>query len=141
MPFIAGVVPGFARHFEMRWARGGPPGSGLAESGYAGWIRFSAAHEAQVEAQVGLGPAWLAALVDAWPAPVLQTLRKPVFASSLTWAIDFVDHDAEAASDQWWTFVVDTDRAAGGWAHTRAQLWSPSGVLVATSSQTVAVFG
>ena len=61
----------------------------------------------------------------------------------LTWAIDFVEPieaDPEAASDEWWAFAVDTDQAAGGWAHTRAKLWSPSGRLVATSSQTVAVF-
>jgi acyl-CoA thioesterase len=133
LPFVPGLVPEFTRHLELRWASGGPPGSRLAQTGFTGWVRF---HEHSRE----LGPAWIAALVDAWPAPALQMLRKPAIASSLTWAIDFVDHDPAAASDELWAFAVATDRAAGGWVHTRGRLWSPNGLLVATSSQTVALF-
>jgi len=135
MPEVAGVIPIFVRSFDMRWAIGGPPGSALAESSFAGWVRFREHHSGP------LGSAWIAALIDAWPAPVMQMLRKPAIASSLTWSVDFVDHDPEAASDQWWAFAVDTDRASGGWVHTRGRLWSPNGVLVATSTQTVALFG
>lgn len=134
LPYIPGVVPEFTRHFELRWASGGPPGAGLSQTSYTGWVRFR-------ERFAGpLGPAWIAALVDAWPAPALQMLRKPALASSLTWAIDFIDDDRDAASDEFWAFAVDTDRASGGWVHTRARLWSPAGRLVATSSQTVALF-
>ena len=136
LPFVAGLVPEFTRAFELRWAEGGPPGSGLSETRASGWARLR-------ERSVGVGPAWIAALVDAWPAPVLQTLRKPAFASSLSWSIDFVDlgdEAAEASSDAWWAFVVETDHAADGWAFTRARLWSPAGQLAAVSSQAVAVF-
>jgi acyl-CoA thioesterase len=127
------LIPEFTRHLELRWATGGPPGSGLPDTRFEGWVRFR-------EHQRALGPAWIAALVDAWPAPALQMVRKPPMASSLTWAIDFVDHDPEAASDEFWAFAVETDRASGGWVHTRARLWSPAGRLVATSLQTVALF-
>jgi acyl-CoA thioesterase len=130
------VVPSFTRQFELRWASGGPPGSAQTSAGYSGWARFR-------EYRRGLGPAWVAALVDAWPAPVLSMLPEFGIASSLNWAIDFVEpieDEPRAASDDWWAFAVETDLAAGGWAHTRARLWSPSGRLVATSSQTVAVF-
>jgi acyl-CoA thioesterase len=133
LPFVPGLVPEFTRHLELRWASGGPPGSRIDQTGFTGWVRFREHH-------VNVGPAWIAALVDAWPAPALQMLRMPAIASSLTWAIDFVDHDPAAASDEFWAFEVDTDRAAGGWVHTRGRLWSPNGVLVATSSQTVALF-
>ena len=37
--------------------------------------------------------------------------------------------------------TITPRRASGGWVHSRAQLWSPAGVLVATSTQTVAVYG
>ncbi len=134
MPVLAGLIPEFAQHFELRWASGGPPGSGLRAAEFGGWVRLR-------EHARGLGPAWIAALVDAWPAPVLQTLKVPAAASSLSWAIDFVAVDEQAASDDWWAFAVATERAQGGWAHTRARLWSPAGILVATSAQTVAVFG
>jgi acyl-CoA thioesterase len=133
LPYIPKFVPEFTRYFDMRWATGGPPGSALADTRFDGWVRFR-------EHQRGLGPAWIAALVDAWPAPALQMLRKPALASSLTWTIDFVDHDPESASDEFWVFAVETDRASGGWVHTRGRLWSPAGKLVATSSQTVALF-
>jgi acyl-CoA thioesterase len=136
LPFIPGLVPEFTRAFELRWAEGGPPGAGLAETHARGWARFR-------ERRVGVGPAWIAALVDAWPAPVLQTLRKPAVASSLSWSIDFVDLreiEPDAASDAWWAFAVETDHAADGWAFTRARLWSPGGRLAAVSSQAVAVF-
>ena len=134
LPYIEGLTPAFTQHFELRWASGGPPGSKLDERGFAGWVRMR-------EHRVGVPPAFIAALVDAWPAPVLQRLSQFAPASSVTWALDFVDVDAEAASDGWWAYEVDTDVAAGGWAHTRARLWSPGGKLVATSMQTVAVFG
>ena len=134
MPYIEGLTPGFIRHFELRWATGGPPGSGIASGEFHGWVR-SREH---VRAP---GPAWIAALVDAWPAPALQVRRKFVPASSLGWTIDFIDEDPDAATDEWWPFAVETDRTAGGWSHTRARLWSPNEKLVASSSQLVALFG
>lgn len=134
MPFVPGLVPSFVRHFELRWASGGPPGAGLAGHSFTGWGRF------REHAERPLGPAWIAALVDIWPTPAMQMLRMPAPASSLTWALDFVDEDPQAASDEFWAIAVETDRASGGWVHTRARLWSPSGMLVATSSQTVALF-
>lgn len=134
MPFIPGLMPVFTRYFEMRWASGGPPGSGIDEPRFTGWVRFR-------EHVAGpLGPAWIAALVDAWPAPAMQSLRKPALASSLTWMLELVDEAPEAASDEFWAFAVETERASGGWVHTRGRLWSPGGTLVATSTQTVALF-
>jgi acyl-CoA thioesterase len=72
---------------------------------------------------------------------VLQQLRTPTVASSMSWMIEFPDVDESAQADGWWRFHADTDRAAGGWVHAHAELWSPSGKLVALSRQTVAVFG
>jgi acyl-CoA thioesterase len=134
LPHIEGVTPNFARHFELRWATGGPPGSGIRSGEFSGWVRAR-------EHAMGPGATWIAALVDAWPAPTLQMTRAKIPASSLGWTIDFIDEDADAATDQWWPFVVETDRSAEGWSHTRARLWSPNGKLVASSSQLVAVFG
>jgi acyl-CoA thioesterase len=134
LPHIEGVTPSFLRHYELRWATGGPPGSGIPEAAFSGWVRAR-------EHVVGIGPAWIAALVDAWPAPALQTRRSLVPASSLNWMLDFPEEDPDAAADEWWAFAVETDRSSEGWSHTHARLWSPNGKLVATSSQLVAVFG
>jgi acyl-CoA thioesterase len=134
LPHVEGVTPSFLRHYELRWATGGPPGSGISQDTFGGWVRAR-------EHAVGVGPAWVAAFVDAWPAPALQTRRSIVPASSLNWMLDFPEQDLAAASDEWWAFAVETDRTGEGWSHTHARLWSPNGQLVATSSQLVAVFG
>lgn len=134
LPHVEGVTPSFLRHYELRWATGGPPGSGVPGSGFHGWVRAR-------EHVIGVSPAWIAAFVDAWPAPALQVRRTIVPASSLNWTLEFPDADPTAASDEWWAFVVETDHTRDGWSHTRAQMWSPNGKLVATSTQLVAVFG
>jgi acyl-CoA thioesterase len=134
LPHVEGVTPSFLRWYELRWATGGPPGSGIPDAGFSGWVRAR-------EHVVGVGPAWIAALVDAWPAPALQTPRRMIPASSLNWMLDFPEQDQAAAADEWWTFAVEADRTSEGWSHTHARLWSPNGKLVATSSQLVAVFG
>jgi acyl-CoA thioesterase len=133
LPHIEGVTPSFLRHYELRWATGGPPGSGIPDAGFSGWVRSR-------EHVVAAGPAWIAALVDAWPAPALQMPRKIIPASSLNWMLDFPEEDSVAATDEWWAFAVETERTHGGWSHTHARLWSPNAQLVATSSQLVAVF-
>jgi acyl-CoA thioesterase len=134
LPHVEGVTPSFLRHYELRWATGGPPGSGVPGAEFHGWVRAR-------EHVVGVSPATIAALVDAWPAPALQTRRKLIPASSLNWTLDFPEQDLDAASDEWWAFAVQTDSTREGWSHTRARMWSPNGKLVATSSQLVAVFG
>ncbi len=134
LPYIEGFTPSFVRHFELRWATGGPPGSGIDSGEFHGWVRSR-------EHVRGPSPAWIAALVDAWPAPALQAHRKVFPASSLGWTIDFIEEDIDAATDDWWPFGVETDRTAEGWSHTRARLWSPNRKLVASSSQLVALFG
>jgi acyl-CoA thioesterase len=133
LPFFPGLTPSFVQHLELRWALGPGPYAGSDMHEQAGWCRFRApglAHEGHV-----------LALVDAWPAPVLQQLRALIFASSMSWMIEFPEVDETAQADAWWSFHADTDRAAGGWVHAHAKLWSPSGKLVAISRQTIAMFG
>lgn len=133
LPFIEGITPVFTQYLELRWAVGAIPYTRTDMHEQAGWCRFregGSANESHV-----------LALVDAWPTPVLQQLRMPVAASSMNWMIEFPDVDESAPADGWWCFQATTDRAVGGWVHVHAELWSPSGKLVALSRQTVAVFG
>ncbi len=132
MPFIEGLMPTFTQHFELRWAVGQIPFARSPMHEFGGWCRLRESGAA--------GPSHVAALVDAWPAPALQQLRKPGPASSMSWMLELADVDEQARSDDWWYFHADTDRAIGGWVNAHATLWSPSGKLVALSRQTVAVF-
>jgi acyl-CoA thioesterase len=132
LPFIAGLTPAFTQHVELRWALGGPPYSRQPLPEQSGWCRFREGGIAREE--------HVLALVDAWPAPVLQTLREPTVASSMTWMLEFADVETDARADAWHRFDAGTDRAAGGWTNIHGVLWGPSGRLVALSRQTVAVF-
>ncbi|MFV8752374.1 acyl-CoA thioesterase [Nannocystaceae bacterium ST9] len=133
LPYIEGLTPAFTQHVELRWALGAGPYARTSDKQQGGWCRFRESGPAD-ESHV-------LALVDAWPAPILQQLRTPAMASSMSWMIEFPARDEAATCDGWWAFHADTDRAAGGWVHAHAALWSPSGKLVALSRQTVAVFG
>jgi len=137
LPAIEGVTPGFVRFVEMRWAQGGPPGSGLDElDACAGWVRTR-------EPWAVPSYVYLPALIDAWPVPALQHLRQLAPASSVSWSIDFVGLDgldADAGSGDWWIHAAETDGGRDGWLHTRAKLWTRAGQLVATSRQTVAIY-
>jgi acyl-CoA thioesterase len=134
LPYLPGVVPVFTQHLAFRWAAGGVPFSGADEASFGGWCRLRAPAAGFPDEQV-------LALVDAWPAPVLPLLTGAAPASSLTWAVELLETvDGEEPEDGWWYFSAETDRASAGYAHTRAALWSPSGVQVALSRQVVVVY-
>lgn len=139
LPFVPGVTPDFTRHLAYRWALGAPVFSGRGRREMGGWCRLRDGRGAATEER-------LLALVDAWPAAVLSRLDRPAPASSLTWAIEFLQPPAPAAtaiSDQagdWWFYRSETEAAAAGYAHESAALWDPSGRLATLSRQAVAVF-
>lgn len=138
MPYFEGVTPRFVRKVEMRFASPGFPGANNPSrrgGSFTGYVRLR-------EADRPASSAVIAALVDAWPSPVLQNFDRFVPASSLSWNLELVEPaPADARGEDWWIYAVETDRASGGWVHSRAQLWSRCGTLVATSTQTVAVYG
>jgi len=136
MPFIAGVVPSFTRHFAFRFAIGAPPFAGSTQREMGGWCRLLQDGTSTREERI-------AALVDAWPTPALPMLTTPAPASSLTWALDFVDsgHDLGSSADGWWLFMARAEAAAAGYVQSRGALWTPTGCLAALSRQSSAVFG
>lgn len=153
LPFLPGVTPEFTRQVAYRWALGAPVFSGRGRREMGGWCRLRDGRGAATEER-------LLALVDAWPAAVLSRIDRPAPASSLTWAIEFVQPIAAPApslagetadeagmrgvavstTDDWWFYRSQTESSAGGYAHESAALWDPAGRLVAVSRQVVAVF-
>jgi len=83
--------------------------------------------------------AHLITLIDAWPPAVLPLLSKPAPASSVTWSVSFMQPLPQLASD-WWLYRAEIAQAADGYGQTSAHIWDKDGVLVAISTQTVAVF-
>lgn len=134
VPYIAGVMPEFFQHVELRFATGSPPFSGAAEAAFGGWMRFR-------EAPARFGDRELVALADAWPPAVAPLFSGPAPMSTLSWSIDLVGDPPQAgdAAAQW-QYDVRTIAAASGYGQTTARIWDPRGELCALSRQTIAYF-
>ena len=134
MPSIEGLTPGFASYIEMRWAYGSMPFTGGSGREMGGWMRFR-------EPPAELTDAHIVALVDAWPAPVLQHYKTLVPASSLTWAFDIIHPRPALEADDWLLYKANIEQSGNGYCHFAAEIWTPRGELLAVSRQTAAVFG
>lgn len=134
LPYIKNVTPEFTQHIEMRWAFGGLPFSGVGGREMGGWMQFRETPDAITDAHI-------VALIDAWPPAVLPHLKSPAPASSLSWALDIMHPRPEIGPDDWLLYRATIDQAGAGYGHTQAGIWTSRGELVATSRQTVTVFG
>lgn len=134
VPYIAGVMPEFLQHVELRFATGSPPFTGAAEAAFGGWMRFRAA-------PAQFGDCELVALADAWPPGVAPLFSGPAPMSTLSWTFDLLG-DAPITPDPTaqWQCDVRTIAASGGYGQTTARIWDPQGELRALSRQTIAYF-
>jgi len=133
IPQIPKVTPKFHRYIDLRIDEGGYPFTGKKESEYSGWMRFS-------KSDAVLTDAHLIALIDVWPPTILQTLKWPAPASTLSWNVEFIHPHPEIAGTQWLAYRCITRQAAEGYVHTEASIYTDSGQLIALSRQTVTVF-
>lgn len=131
-----GTRPSFTRHFDMRWAEGSPPGSGVAE-----W-------DARIHLQLldtdaaTLSPELLAVMMaDVSPSPASTHLTKPASASSISWALELQPIAADEAIAGWWRTDNHVAAARGGYVNVQSTLWTPGGALAALAYQVAAVYG
>ncbi|WP_417517798.1 acyl-CoA thioesterase [Marinobacter sp.] len=134
LPFIEGVTPGFIGHIDMRWAYGSMPFTGGSGREMGGWMRFREVPDVLTDAHI-------VALIDAWPAPVLQHFKSRVPASSLSWAFDIIHPRPALEPDDWLLYKATIEQAGDGYCHFSAGVWTPRGDLLAISRQTATVFG
>ncbi len=134
IPQIPKVTPKFHRFIDLKIEQGGLPFSGRKDAEYQGWMRFSDAPEQITDAHI-IG------LIDVWPPTILQQLKWPAPASTLSWNIEFIHPHPPIAGNQWLHYRCITKQAADGYAHTEAHVYSEEGTLIALSRQLVTVFG
>lgn len=133
MPNIPKVTPKFTRHFDLAKTKGGWPFTGKKESDLHGWMRFK-------EQPSNFSDAHLIALIDIWPPTVLQLLRWPTAASTMSWSLEFIPQIQKTTTSDWLAYQAQTRQAADGYAHTEANVWDKHGSLIAISRQVVTVF-
>ena len=100
---------------------------------YYGWMRFK-------KPPADISDVHLITLIDAWPPTLLQMLKWPAPASTVSWNLEFIHPHKPVAPDEWFAYKAETRQAAEGYGHTEANIWDAAGELVAISRQTVAIF-
>lgn len=134
-PYVAGMMPEFFQHIDMRLATGNLPYTGASTPDFAGYMRFSETWQDDA-----LELAHLITLIDAWPPSVLPLFTKSNPASSLSWTFELIKPLSSETMQTLWQYQVSTDYAADGYTHSRANIWNDTGELIAISRQTVTVF-
>ncbi|MET0386128.1 MAG: thioesterase family protein [Polyangiales bacterium] len=133
LPYVADVSPRFTQHFDYRFMTTSKLFSGAKEGQLSGFVKPLDAD--QVDAAV------IAALIDAFPAPVLTQLRAPAPVSTVTWMVNFARRPEPLATDAYYRYESRTNSATDGYASMDATLWDADGRLLADSRQLIAVFG
>jgi len=136
LPYIKGITPEFMRHLSMGWAVGALPFTGQGGREMGGWVRLAGDVPDEPVTETHL-----LALVDAWPPALLPLLSRPAAGSTLTWTLEFVQPLPAVSTLQACQYLAVIDHARDGYGHVAANLWAPSGELIAISRQTVTVFG
>ena len=131
-PFVAGATPVFTRHIDQRWAEGALP-FGAGEHPCA---RILLRHEDPAP----LTEAHVIALADAIPTPGLSVLERPAPVSSLTWTLEFLQHDLGFAPARWWHMDAEVIAGGEGYLHHAATLFDPDGRAFALNWQLVVIY-
>ncbi len=133
IPQIPKVTPKFFRHFDLAINAGGMPFTRKDTSFYHGFMRFTQPPQKITDAH-------LITMIDAWPPTLLQMLRWPAPASTVSWNLEFIHPHKTVSGHDWFAYQVNTRQAADGYGHTEATIWNSNNDVVALSRQTVAVF-
>jgi len=133
IPQIPKVTPKFLRHFDLAIEHGGIPFTGKKDSHYYGWMRYKTPPKEMSDAHI-IG------IIDTWPPTLLQMMKWPAPASTVSWNLEFIHPHRPILASDWFAYKADTRQAAGGYGHTEATIWDSHGEVIALSRQTVAVF-
>lgn len=133
LPFVPNITPNFIGYIDLATHSGRMPFSGSPESHTHGYMRFK-------DAPAEINDAHLICLIDTWPPCVMQMMPKPAPASTMTWNLEFIHPHKLVSPTDFFAYQASTRQAAGGYAHTEANIWDAEGELVAISRQCVAVF-
>ncbi|MCW8090599.1 thioesterase family protein [Alteromonas sp. ASW11-130] len=133
IPQIPKVTPKFIQHFDLSIDKGGIPFTGKKSALYEGFMRFA-------KPPKQINDAHVIAMIDAWPPTLLQMLRWPAPASTVSWNVEFIHPHRHVSGEDWFAYKAETRQAADGYGHVEATIWDKHNQVVALSRQTVAVF-
>jgi acyl-coenzyme A thioesterase PaaI-like protein len=131
--YIPGVMPAFTQHFRVRFLRGGLPFTGAAQA--------DTVLDASMRDTGPCTEGHVLAMADFIPPIALSWLKSPAPGSTLTWMIEtFADRFDGLALEHWRVDAVMAF-ARDGYTSQSVTLWGPGGEPLATSHQSMVVFG
>lgn len=133
IPQIPKITPKFLRHFDLSIDKGGLPFTRKKTSEYHGFMRFK-------QPPASITDAHIITLIDSWPPTVLQMMKMPAPASTVSWNLEFIHPHKPVAPTDWFAYQAHTRQAADGYGHTEATIWDKDNEVIAISRQTVAIF-
>lgn len=133
LPFIAGLLPTFMQHFDVGLVDGGLP--------FTGSRADHAVYELGLRDQGPVSEAHLLAFADFVPPVALAWMPAVVPGSSLTWMLEILDDDFAAQPLQGWRSDTRMIAARDGYTSQRTLIHAPDGRAIASSQQSMVVFG
>ncbi len=134
LPFRPGITPNFTQHYELGWTRGEPPFSGAPDAQATILVRPRADNAIYDESEI-------LAITDVIPPPVIALMDSPSPVSTMNCGLELIRPELVYGTRQWLRFEVALHDAHSGYTWQSAHIYSESGILLAISHQSVAVFG
>ena len=127
---VVSQAPASLSNFELRFASKSLPVSGSDHPELMAWVRH-------VDAS-GVDPTVaLLALGDSLPLAVMASFTEFAPVSSMTWTLDIAQ---TVVVGEWFLLRSTSQRAGHGYSYQTMEIWSETGKLVLSGSQTVAIF-
>lgn len=130
-PYIPGLMPVFTQHIGSRIVAGGVPFSGSS-------LRHNRIYLKLKDIPVDL-ELLTVLLSDAIPPAALALADHPIWASTISWWLEFRSV-SEARPDDWWLLESEVTALSEGFGHHSYTLWTPSREPIAFGRQMVALF-
>jgi acyl-CoA thioesterase len=133
LPFMPALMPGFMRHFGLRWLQGPLPGSGSNET--------RTLLDVSLRDSGGSTPLHLPLFADVTPPMALAFLDGPAPGSSMTWMLEVYDHDAVSWGLKRWIVEAEVLAAQDGYTTQSTAIRGADGRLIALGRQSMVIFG
>ncbi|WP_163931176.1 thioesterase family protein [Paraferrimonas sp. SM1919] len=133
IPPIPKIVPKFLQHFDLSLQKGKFFNNPEQPIELHGWCRFKKKPEK-------ISNAHLVALFDCWPPTLLQLVKLPAPANTMSWNIEFIHPSHQGYENNWFAFQAVADHFHNGYGTESSKIWDKQGRLIAVAQQHVTLF-
>jgi acyl-coenzyme A thioesterase PaaI-like protein len=131
--YVPGLMPAFTQHFTVRFLRGGVP--------YTGATQLDNVLDVSLRDDGPSTEGHVLAFADFIPPIALSHLKAPAPGSTLTWMVETLADRFDGLPLEHWRVDATMVAARDGYTSQSLMVWGPDGEPLATSHQSMVVFG